>query len=485
MSNLERKGFRRGSIPTFAIPWLLLMIGAGHALSAGEQGLRQSAAPNILLVTADDLGLQLGCYGDTVAHTPHLDRFASEGARFARAFVTQASCSPSRSSMLTGLYPHQNGQIGLSHRGYSMHDDTIPSLPSRLREAGYATGIIGKLHVAPESCFSFDFKETNSQATRDVEHVAARTEAFLAQHGNRPFFLMVNFSDPHSPYLRDVAGHPRVKVERDAVTAVPFTGQDLDQPSPVTADYYCCVNRFDEGFGLLMEVLSDRNLAADTLVVVIGDHGPPFPRGKVTCYEAGLQIPWLVRWPGRIQPGSVHDAFVSTVDLMPTFLEAAGAELPARQAGKSLVSLLQGGAASVRDYLFGEFTSHVPVHYLPQRTVRDDRYKLRISLMFQPDALARLKREGIDPAQEFQSSFSDIPAIGLYDLENDPHEFHNLAADPQYGSVLKRLQDELLAWREASGDPTLDLDYLVALTQSHVQVREKYEGLEPSRKTSR
>ncbi len=126
----------------------------------------ETSPPNILLVTADDLGLQLGCYGDTIAHTPNLDRFAGEGVRFTRAFVTQASCSPSRSSMLTGLYPHQNGQIGLSHRGYSIHDSTIPTLPGELKKAGYTTGIIGKLHVNPESCFPFDFKHTSHQTAR-------------------------------------------------------------------------------------------------------------------------------------------------------------------------------------------------------------------------------------------------------------------------------------------------------------------------------
>ena len=431
--------------------------------------------PNILLVTADDLGLQLGCYGDKVAHTPNLDRFATEGVRFTRAFVTQASCSPSRSSMLTGLYPHQNGQIGLSHRGYSMHDPKIPTLPAELKKAGYTTGIIGKLHVAPESCFPFDFKHTNYQVARDVVKVEKLAEEFIGQNKTKPFFLMVNFTDPHKPFLRDVSGHPRKKV--DQTPAFPFTGGDQNTPSKPTADYYCCVNRFDEGFGMLMELLADNNLVDKTLVLIIGDHGPPFPRAKVTCFEAGLQIPWLVRWPRHAASGEVTDAFVSTVDFMPTFLDAAGIPVPEGLAGHSLVPLLEGKKTAVRDHLFGEYTSHVPAHYLPQRTVRDDRYKLCLNLMLQPEALARLKKEGIDPRKEFQTPFSNIPAVGLYDLEKDPYEFNNLANSKQHQEILKRLKKILHDWQIATKDPLLDLENLADLTRSHVGVRDKYKGL--------
>jgi N-sulfoglucosamine sulfohydrolase len=440
-------------------------------------GESTSARPNILLVTADDLGLQMGCYGDQIVHTPHLDRFAAQGIRFTRAFVTQASCSPSRSSMLTGLYPHQNGQVGLSHRGYSMYDPPIPTLPGELKKAGYRTGIIGKLHVNPESCFPFDFKRTDYKTARDVAKVATLAAEFTDSSKGTPFFLMVNFTDPHSPFFRDVSGHPKVKVAADQVTPFAFTGRDDAKLRQMTADYYCCVNRFDEGFGMLMDILKKSHLTENTLVVVIGDHGPPFPRAKVTCYEAGLQIPWLVRWPGTVEGAQVKDAFISTVDLMPTILEAANVNMPAGLAGQSLVPLLDGRRDRVRDYVFGEFTSHVPVHYLPQRTVRDERYKLCVQLLLEPAVIERLKQAGIDQKQQFQSSFSNVPAVGLYDLETDPHEFQNLADDPEYQVVLKKLQRALHDWRVATQDPLLDIAHLIALTQSHVGVHEKYGGI--------
>lgn len=135
--------------------------------------------PNILLITADDLGFQLGCYGDKVATTPNLDRLAAEGVRFTNAYATSASCSPSRASLLTGLYPHQNGQLGLSHLGYSMNPG-LPNLPALLKHEGYRTGIIGKLHVEPEGDFPFDYKKIDIQPTRDTKAVRAMCNAFLA-----------------------------------------------------------------------------------------------------------------------------------------------------------------------------------------------------------------------------------------------------------------------------------------------------------------
>jgi N-sulfoglucosamine sulfohydrolase len=357
-----------------------------------------------------------------------------------------------------------------------MPDPSIPTLPGELKKAGYRTGIIGKLHVSPETSFPFDFKETNYQVARDVEKVAKLASEFLEANKRSPFFLMVNFSDPHSPYIRDVNGHPKVKVDADRVTPFPFTARNDERSRQTTANYYCCVNRFDEGLGLLMDILERNRQTDDTFVVVIGDHGPPFPRAKVTCYEAGLQIPWLVHWPGMVAAAQVQDAFVSTVDLMPTFLDAAGLEVPPELVGQSLMPVLTGKRQQVRDYVFGEFTSHVPVHYLPQRTVRDDRYKLCVQLLLEPASLERLNKVGIDPREEFQSSFSSIPAIGLYDLKVDPHEFNNLADDPEHRAVLEKLKQVLHNWRQTTQDPLLNIDELIALTRNHVGVKERYQA---------
>ncbi len=172
----------------FRILLCLLLVGS-HASHAKEL--------NILLITADDMGLQLGCYGDKEIRTPALDQLASEGRLFENAYVAQPSCSSSRSAMFTGTYPHANGQYGLLNArvGFELHEkyrqQTIPAL---LKKKGYRTGIIGKLHVGPEKVFPFDTRFRGD--TRDVKSVAKQAGGFLTE-GEGPFFLMVNYSDPH------------------------------------------------------------------------------------------------------------------------------------------------------------------------------------------------------------------------------------------------------------------------------------------------
>ncbi|MBI3942471.1 MAG: sulfatase-like hydrolase/transferase [Chloroflexi bacterium] len=165
---------------------------------------------NILLITSEDNGPHFGCYGDPIADTPHVDRLAREGAFFEHAYVTQAVCSPSRASILTGLYPHQNGQIGLATHAYTMHR-AFPSLPGLSKDAGYRTGRIGKLHVLPESAFPFDFSWNDPQYTsfahRDVAKNAEIAGQFITA-GAGPFFLMVNYADAHLPWLRQDCGLP-------------------------------------------------------------------------------------------------------------------------------------------------------------------------------------------------------------------------------------------------------------------------------------
>ena len=224
-----------------------------------------SARLNVLLVTADDLGLQLSSYGETLIRTPRLDALAASGVQFDIAYVAQASCSPSRSAIFTGLYPHSNGQYGLTPgTGYSLHphlrDKTIPAL---LKAAGYRTGLIGKLHVAPEETFPFDFRPRLN--TRVVRDVAGEAKTFWSQGGDAPFFLMVNFSDPHayrdSPqstewyFQRQVDGLPVEPIDPGPKTLFSFQRLDTPEQRVRTANYYNTVLRLDAGVGMLLDAL--------------------------------------------------------------------------------------------------------------------------------------------------------------------------------------------------------------------------------------
>jgi len=432
----------------------------------GEKQKSEKQKPNILLITADDHGIQLGCYGDDIARTPNLDKLASQGVLFKNAYVAQASCSPSRSSILTGLYPHQSGQIGLSHRGFSMHSG-IPNLVATLKQNGYRTGILGKLHVQPENEYPFDFKDFATHPMRDVKRVADTSRTFI-QSSKEPFFLYVNFCDPHVKFFKQVKGIP--KNPYDSTMVKPFPWQGIDQPEELAriAGYYNCVARLDEGVGRLLKSIEDLGVLDNTLIIYVGDHGAPFSRGKGSCYESGIQIPFIMKYAG-IKANIQSEKLVSTLDILPTILEASNSEFNSPIEGYSLFKTLAGEKDAVRKYLFSEFTFHTHRHFSPRRAVRNDRYKLIHNLLpgdkalhnpsVDGDMAYRLSRDEKYEGTKVREAFDlylNPTEFELYDLHEDPYEFVNLASDPKYASEFNELKTALQNWREETNDPLLN-----------------------------
>ena len=448
----------------------------------------QSAKPlNILFVNADDMGLQMGAYGDPLARTPNLDALASQSVQFTNGYVTQPSCSPSRSSFLTGLYPHQNGQIGLVNRGYRMHDD-MTTLPALLHDAGYYNAIIGKLHVAPADKFPFDFKDLGTGKTRDVRGVAQMAGEQMRASGDKPFFLYINYLDPHTQFLDQVEGLPADPMTPAQVKPFPFHPISDDALNPALreslAGYYNGVARVDIGMGLLMDELRKSGHADDTMVIFIGDHGPPFPRGKTAIYEGGLRIPYLIKWPGQSEAHR-DQRLVSTVDLVPTMLQVAGVDLK-REAplmasmmqGRSLAPLMRGSEAPWRTLLFAEDNAHSAAAWSPERSVRDRQFKLIRTLYDGPNPWPS-PDQGPEWLQLIQSQPANTlagrvfglhlnpPSYQLYDLQNDKWEFNNLAGRPEYAAVEARLKRELENWRRQTDDPLLDAQFAAEMLQAH------------------
>ena len=455
---------------------------------AAVPGKRAPHRPNILLITSEDNGAHLGCYGDPHVRTPHLDELAGEGVRFANAYVTQAGCSQSRASIFTGLYPHQNGQIGLATHGLRMYRGDTPNIFSELKRAGYTTGIIGKIHVNPESAFPLDYHDRlGGFSHRDVAKEAQRARTFMRK-AEGPFLLMVNYKDAHRPFIQQQKGRPLRPLEPADIDVLPQAGLDTPNLRKQTADYYNCMMRLDDGIGMLMKAVNDAGKWENTLIVYLGDHGADILRGKRTSYEGGVKIPLIASWPGRIKGGQVRDELVSTIDLMPTFLELAGVAGRPGLPGRSLAPLLRGDSPAWRTHLFTEYHLHSGHNYYPQRTVRDGRYKLIHNLLagelnpgyaFTND---RFFEEGeiegvLDKAPpHVRAAYARLriaPPYELYDLENDPWEFHDLAADPAYGDILKGLKDELATWRKRTKDPLLDPANLSRLTD---EVAARWKG---------
>ena len=230
---------------------------------------------NVLLIISEDNGQHLGCYGDPNVATPNIDRLASEGVRFEHAHTTQAVCSPGRASIFTGLYPHQCGQLGLATHKYAQYE-AFPNLFSILKAEGYRTGLIGKLHVNPESDFPIDMwwndKDYISFGNRDVRKMAEIADTFITE-SSAPFFLTVAYPDAHLPFLRQQVGIPEVPYEADDVTVPLQVGIDSPRLRQHAADYYNCMSRLDTAVGLLLGKLDDAGKTDDTVdPFVIGAH---------------------------------------------------------------------------------------------------------------------------------------------------------------------------------------------------------------------
>jgi N-sulfoglucosamine sulfohydrolase len=447
-------------------------------ISCSSPGTEQkNTRPNILLITSEDNGPQLSCYGDPYCKTPNLDKLASEGILFSSAYVSQAGCSQSRSTIFTGLYPHQNGQMGLATHNLRMYKDSFPNIFSELKKAGYRTGIIGKIHVNPESSFPLDLhsKIKGGFGNRDVKAIADTALKFISSDED-PFILMINYKDAHRPFIKQADGLPEDPLVADDIEVLPEIGIETEFIMEQLANYYNCIMRLDTGIGLLLEKLAEAGKRENTLVIYLGDHGQDIIRGKRTSYEGGTRIPLIMHYPSGMSSrskdtpakGLVADQMVSLIDLFPTLLELAGIEQITDLPGKSLMPLIMGEDPEWRDHLFTEYHLHSGHNFYPQRTVRDSRYKLIYNLLhgeinpgyqFTIDRFLKLEafnRELEQSPEYVRDAYSIMrvsPEFELYDLENDPYEFHNLAGDPSAGSILEELKKELEEWQERTNDP--------------------------------
>lgn len=435
--------------------------------------------PNILLIVSEDNGQELGCYGEPFVRTPELDGLADSGIRFHNAYVPQAGCSQSRAALLTGLYPHQNGQIGLATWKFRMYRPNTPNLVQRLKSAGYRTGIIGKLHVNPESAFPFDMHEIPSaNFSRKHLHEYAERASEYFELNEKPFFLSVNYPDAHRPFVRRVHGLPQKPLSGDGVRSIRYFGIDSSGLREQTANYYNCMSRLDTLIGELLEALEQSGKSEKTLVVYMGDHGADLLRGKRTSYEGGLRVPLLLRWPGRIQPGQVREELVSTLDLLPSLLDVSEAESIPDLPGKSLVPFFSGEEPDWREYLYTEYHTHSAHNFYPQRTIRGPRFKLIQNLM--PGEInpghaftmnrffATMEKDLVSASELVQAAYQRMERpheFELYDLQQDPYEFDDLSSNPEYLPQLTGLKIRLRNWREQTADPLLDAENLSKLKQ--------------------
>ena len=446
-----------------------------------------NSLPNILLIVSDDHGAgDLECWGHPVVKTPNLDRLAGDGTRFTHAFCTTASCSPSRSTILSGLHNHANGMYGLQHTYHHFKSfDNIISLPVYLTRMGYRTARVGKFHLAPDTVYKFgtvlsEGRANNMQALgRSPVEMAETCNDFINSDDKRPFFLYYATDDPHRGIPFDTwpgpnlfgnrpNGYPKVKqIAYDpGDVQVPSFLPDTPECRAELAQYYQSVSRMDQGVGRLLSMLKEAGVYDNTVIIYISDNGIAFPGAKTTVYDPGLLLPCIVRTPRQTHRNITSDAMISWVDIAPTLLEMAGG-IPeeANFHGRSFAGVVDGQRSSGFDEMYASHTFHEVTMYYPMRSVRTRKFKLIRNLAHELEFpfAADLKKSSAwqsvirRGAQHYGKRTIEAllhrPEWELYDVVDDPHEVNNLAGDSRYRSDFDVLKNKLDDFRKRTDDP--------------------------------
>ena len=446
-----------------------------------NQSVTNETRTNILLITADDLHWDsVGAFGSPVrGATPNIDQLATDGIRFDHAHVTISVCTPNRSVLMTGRYPHLSGGEGF-HR---LKLDGVPILPALLRSEGYTVGILDKVdHSTPYEDFIWDTAQGKHRLGfgRNPEAFYQHAKTFVegASDSSLPFFLMANSRDPHRPfygndhdsyYEADIpALAPSHTFTSDDVV-VPGFLPDLTDVRTEVAEYYSSVRRLDDTVGRLLDVLDDTGVAENTIVMFLSDNGVSFPFAKANVYFNSTRTPWIVRWPGVIQSGSVDaEHFISSIDLMPTILDAIGADIPAGVNGKTFLPLLHGEDQDGRGQVFTQFHETSGRRAFPMRSVQNaqfgyiynhwsDGIKKYGSESQHGRTWAAMKAEeaGDEDLAARTRLYSYRVPEELYDYESDPDALENLIDDPDYAAELDALRTVLKEWMVETSDPLL------------------------------
>lgn len=447
-----------------------------------------AAKRNIVLFVTDDQSPDAGCYGNEVLKTPNIDALAADGVKFNHAFCTTASCSASRSVILTGIHNHANAHYGHQHSYHHFSSyDSVKSLPVQLKAAGYRTARIGKYHVAPESVYKFD--QALPGNGRNAYEMADNCKALFASDDERPFFLYICTSDPHrgggtvgdgkyapNAFGNRVEGYKGIETitySPKDVKVHPFLPDTMAAREEI-AQYYQSVSRIDQGFGRLIENLKAAGVYDDTLILYTSDHGIAFPGGKTTLYEGGMRVPFIVRNPYQSKRGHANNAMVSIVDITPTLLDFAGA-LPKKEKpkkgpptiqGRSFLNVLTETDPKGWDEVHASHTFHEITMYYPMRVVRTRDYKLIWNIAhglpypFASDLWAastwqQAYDRGPDTAygKRTVEQYIHRPKFEFYNVADDPHEMKNLADDPKHADKLAEFKAKLKQFQTQTKDP--------------------------------
>jgi N-sulfoglucosamine sulfohydrolase len=438
---------------------VLTMIGAAPVAAAER--------PNILWITCEDMSADLGCYGDVYARSPNIDRFATEGVRFTRCFSHAGVCAPSRSGLITGMYPCSIGSHNMRSR-ITLPPD-VKCFPEYLRAAGYY-------------CTNNAKTDYNFETPKEAWDANGKDAHWRNRAKDQPFFAVFNLQVTHESQIRapeDVYRKNTARLTAEqrhdpAKAKLPPYYPDTPAVRRDWARYHDNITAMDYQFADHLRELEEAGLADDTIVFFYSDHGRGLPRAKRWLYDSGTHVPLIVRWPAKLRtaatksdslkPGVTNDELVAFVDLAPTVLSIAGVEIPTHLQGKAFLGAAQ--AEKPREYVYGaRDRMDERVDFI--RSVRDKRFKYlrnyewwkpyaqNINYMNEMPTMKELRRLAANgklngPQQHFMAA--QKPREELYDCEADPHEVKNLADEPAHAATLERLRAAHESWCDEIDD---------------------------------
>ncbi|MEL7118103.1 MAG: sulfatase-like hydrolase/transferase [Bacteroidota bacterium] len=429
---------------------LFLLLSASSCTASQNNQLKHAQPPNFIFYLTDDQDkLDYGTYGNPNVHTPNVDKLASEGIQFNKAFTGQAICAPSRSQLFTGLYPIKNGTF-INHVGSK---NGLLSITQLLKDAGYEVVLAGKKHVKPKSVYNWD-KYFNDQPYEGFEmHNAIPIDSISSylKTVTKPFCLFIASHYPHGPY----PDPEKSSYTHDDIIAHPYKNKktiNLDR----MVGYYENIKRDDQMLGWVLDLVDSNSSLDNTLFIYSADHGSS---GKFTVRDAGLNVPFIARWPGVIKPDTETSAMIHYTDVLPTFLDLAGSEIPSYLDGKSFKEVLLGKENEHQKYVYGvaNHQNQLIPYIFPSRLLRSEQF-------------AYIKN--FNSIDNYEENYGDDPNINkfikraalkfkapkeeLYDMVKDPYQLHNLAKDPDYAVIKEDLNRKLTLWMIQQDDYLLD-----------------------------
>ncbi|MEC3908692.1 sulfatase [Tamlana sp. 2201CG12-4] len=423
--------------------------------------------PNIVFIIADDVSWNdIGPYGHKNVRTPNLDALAKAGMVFNQAFLTTSSCSPSRTSIVSGLYPHNTDAEQLSWP----LPETKKTFVQELKNAGYWTGLAGKYHMGDPVRDDFDillemqWKDAPIGIDRRLVGDGSGCDDWIKllrqRPKGKPFFTWLASFDAHRPFYEGMSDNPH---SFEDVVIPPYI-PETDKVKKDFALYYDEIARMDDYLGKVVAELEAQGVADNTLILFVSDNGRAFPRDKTTLYDGGIKTPWIVKWPAKIKPGSVNNHLISSVDIAPSFMSLAGLTPLEAFDGKDFISMLTDTTKSIREVIYAEDHFHDFEDYT--RAIRTKQYKYiknyYTDLPNTPSAdiirdlswqsMIEEKQKGT--LNEAQQHCFKIPRLEeeLYDVIKDPNELNNLALQVEYADVLDHMRARLNSIREATND---------------------------------